>query len=408
MTSREYDIQEKWAVVAQYNLHVDPTRNKLPDGALQKITKVMGVPKRTILNFVNDYKHQIKGGTIFPDLRSHKKGKVGAKSKRTREVERALKNANRITSSAAPYRVLAENTGLPLASVYRYCMDMGIEKHATWSKPYLTLHQRMCRLRFVLSLVERRGYQISSRFLAFTGMECEVHVDEAWFYLQKDKGFVRLFPGDPMPNPVFLKHKKHIPKIMILTAVAQPRQTPNGQKFDGKIGIWRVWEERICQRTTLYYHDKDEVYSHDCNMDADLYRQFMTNEVALGDPFDGVFGKIKDKMPNARNINVVVRQDGATPHVGKGNLEYFNARGQLNGFNIVVVTQPSQSPDMNINDLGFFRSLKCRVAHAWTRDEHKCLDAMMEKVESEWENYDYGTTERIWAHQLAWIVIVKF
>ena len=105
-------------------------------------------------------------------------------------------------------------------------------------------------------------------------------------------------------------------------------------------------------------------------------------------------------MPNVRNITVVIRQDGAKPHTGRGNLDFFRERGQRDGFNITVVTQPAQSPDMNINDLGFFRSLKCRVAHAWLVDEQRCLDVMMEKIEELWQEYDYDTLERIWAHQL--------
>jgi hypothetical protein len=66
-------------------------------------------------------------------------------------------------------------------------------------------------------------------------------------------------------------------------------------------------------------------------------------------------------MPWLKGKEVIIQQDGASPHVGRGNIEYFNQEGRKDGWKIQVVTQPPQSPDLNVNDLGFFRSLKCRV-----------------------------------------------
>ena len=51
---------------------------------------------------------------------------------------------------------------------------------------------------------------------------------------------------------------------------------------------------------------------------------------------------------------VIVQQDGASPHVGKGNLEYLRQEGRENGWKIKVATQPAQSPGLNVNDFGLF------------------------------------------------------
>jgi hypothetical protein len=77
--------------------------------------------------------------------------------------------------------------------------------------------------------------------------------------------------------------------------------------------------------------------------------------------------------------DVIVQQDGALAHTGKGNVEKINNLDHENGWNIEVVTQPAQSPDLNINDLGFFRSMKTRIESLKVSNPN--LDTMMEGVE---------------------------
>jgi hypothetical protein len=95
---------------------------------------------------------------------------------------------------------------------------------------------------------------------------------------------------------------------------------------------------------------------------------------------------------------LIVQQDGARAHTGKGNVDRFNELGREDGWNIQVVTQPAQSPDLNVNDLGFFRSMKTRVEAL--KAPGATLDTMMDGVEQAWEEYDVPTLEIIWAHQL--------
>ena len=53
-----------------------------------------------------------------------------------------------------------------------------------------------------------------------------------------------------------------------------------------------------------------------------------------------------------------MQQDGASPHTGKNNPEIINSAGMGRGWMVELVTQPAQSPDLNVNDLGVFASLK--------------------------------------------------
>ena len=57
----------------------------------------------------------------------------------------------------------------------------------------------------------------------------------------------------------------------------------------------------------------------------------------------------------------VFQQDGARPHTGDDNISDLEKAGKGEGWEIKVVTQPVQSPEFNINHLGFFQSLKTKV-----------------------------------------------
>lgn len=56
-----------------------------------------------------------------------------------------------------------------------------------------------------------------------------------------------------------------------------------------------------------------------------------------------------------------VQQDGASPQTAENNPEILNSARVRRGRIVEIGTQPSQSPDFNINDLSFFASFKPRV-----------------------------------------------
>ena len=88
-----------------------------------------------------------------------------------------------------------------------------------------------------------------------------------------------------------------------------------------------------------------------------------------------------------------LQQDGASPHTAKANKSVFTTQGKKHGFMIKVRTQPARSPDLNVNDLAFFRSLKCDVRSetmARSKDEFTAL------VERMHEEYDAERMERGW------------
>ena len=59
---------------------------------------------------------------------------------------------------------------------------------------------------------------------------------------------------------------------------------------------------------------------------------------------------------------------------------------------VELVTQPAQSPDLNVNDLGFFASLKSRV---WGMNASS-IDELVETIFDQYEKNDGDTMERVW------------
>ena len=93
----------------------------------------------------------------------------------------------------------------------------------------------MKSLRFILSYKVPRSLRIKDQLNA-------IALEDSWFYLHRTCGFVRVFPGDKMPDALPILNKSHISKIMFLTALAQPLSDRN---FDGRLATWNIYEEKV-------------------------------------------------------------------------------------------------------------------------------------------------------------------
>ncbi|KAG3079676.1 hypothetical protein PI124_g12758 [Phytophthora idaei] len=92
---------------------------------------------------------------------------------------------------------------------------------------------------------------VSTATHLFDEMEDVVHIDEKLFYMSKIKRRFVLLPDEPAPVHR-LKSKRHIPKVMVLAAVARPRYDPTtGEFFDGKLGVWDFFYTRACKTQQL-------------------------------------------------------------------------------------------------------------------------------------------------------------
>jgi hypothetical protein len=136
---------------------------------------------------------------------------------------------------------------------------------------------------------------------------------------------------------------------MLFCALARPRYNNTTRRwFDGLIGIYPVGEFNMYQRRSSN-HERGDLKWTNIALDRDEYQRMMIDLV----PPD-----IKRKMPI--NNNIIMQQDGAKAHLPVNDLEFKAKVLELYGNEdaVKLYTQPAQSPDLNVNDLGFFASLQ--------------------------------------------------
>ena len=58
----------------------------------------------------------------------------------------------------------------------------------------------------------------------FVDQKHVIHVDEKWFYLEKSKSKIRMFPCDDRPDSDETRHKSNMLKMIFLSAVDVPQR----------------------------------------------------------------------------------------------------------------------------------------------------------------------------------------
>ncbi|VFQ99024.1 unnamed protein product [Cuscuta campestris] len=143
------------------------------------------------------------------------------------------------------------------------------------------------------------------------------------------------------------RHSNAIKPYLSDPAVGRPRYgADGGLLWDGKIGIFPFTYLAEAKR-------------------ASKNRPTGTLEVKAVPVIDRVVMKniliqkllpaIKKKWPGPTK-HVIIQQDNAKPHV-EGNNPEFLAAAEDGDWNIELKFQPPNSPDLNVLDLGFFRSI---------------------------------------------------
>ncbi|XP_074378409.1 uncharacterized protein LOC141719949 [Apium graveolens] len=196
-------------------------------------------------------------------------------------------------------RTLACQLGASKSKVHRLIQKGKIKSHSNALKPFLTPSNMEARVNFVLKHIESSTLHIKPTYIDMFSI---VHIDEKWFYMTRTSQKCYLLPDEQEPHRR-CKSKRFITKIMFMSAVARPRYDADGNcTFDGKIAI-------------------------------------------------------KAKWPLDCNRPIVIQQDNARPHICNTDLDFIEV-AKSDGFNITLANQSANSPDLNINDLGFFRIIQ--------------------------------------------------
>ena len=258
---------------------------------------------------------------------------------------------------------LSGNIDVPKATLHRIFKEGNLKRHSSALKPKLTDRNKNWRYDFARSKIDWSSeYDLRSGVKLVDFMD-EIHVDEKWFYLLKEGQRYYLAPGEQLPH-LTIQSKNYLPKVMFLSAVARPRYLPHeGKWFDGKIGMWPIGYYKPTARASKNRPAGTLEFVSEI-VDPKKYRQLLITEV-----LPAILRKWPHNIWEGKPI--YIQQDGAQSHLAA---ERVNDYGPFNIVNdkewleelehlglkdrIHLVTQPANSPDLNINDLGFFASIQ--------------------------------------------------
>jgi hypothetical protein len=387
--SPDIKICQKWSILSWSMQYYDHVNSRIIDGGLKTICNRFSVGRSVVKKIFSDYRSELETGAIYPNLEPKSKKVCGVKLKLTDEMRENIVNLHFMTEGQSPVdlfcaQYLAEfGVSVSRSSMERYLADLGAADKSIYLAPALSDKQRMQRLEFILGLVHHSGHG-----LYVFRKEVRIHVDEKWFFVQELKMKVRYLPCEERPKERTVIHKSHIQKIMFLAAIGRPEAfTVDGvtHHFNWKIGIFPFVKWVPAARNSKNRAKGTDVME-DISVDAEAYYDIMTRP-------GGLLDTLKTACPYLKGMHIIIQHDGAKPHNGKGNLVKLNEYGQLDGWDIVIDTQPPQSPDLNKCDLCFFHSMQ-RAANR-LKALCKTREKLLESVRLAYVEYDPLMLERI-------------
>lgn len=231
-------------------------------------------------------------------------------------------------------------------TLFNHFKDGLIRRHSNAIKPFLKDENQLARLRFCLSMLDPRSMPYEPKFVDMYNV---IHIDEKWFYMTKKKENYYLLPeeGDPLRT---CQSKNFIGKVMFLAAMARPRFDAEGNEvFSGKIGIFPFVTEKPAERRSRNRDAGTMVMKPMTSIKRETIRAFFIEKVIPA---------IKRNWPREDAVRTIyIQQDNARTHIDPSD-EQFQIVASQDGFDIRLTCQPSNSPDLNILDLGFFSSIQ--------------------------------------------------
>lgn len=347
----------------------------LPNGAISNIAKKFDVSRATASRLWNRAKTSRSVGRCIASEVISQKDRRGRSMKwdgdAIKEAIKEIKCKKRKT-----YRAAASALGLPKTSLHRLRQKI-IVRHSNAIKPSLTDMHKAYRIEYALSMRD------PNNLLEYQNMYDMVHIDEKWFYMTEEN-MCCILAIDEDPPQRSTRHKSFISKVMFLCAQARPRMV-RGRLWDGKIGLWPVGHIEEATRSSKNRPKGSPVWKNE-TINRDKYRQLM---------IDKVLPAILAKFPVTylRDIGVRIQQDGAKSHIADNDKEWLEAVKHLaEGNKITLFTQPAQSPDLNINDLAFFRSIQTLYCEESPSNELELIDA----VQRSYQQYPAAQINRMW------------
>jgi hypothetical protein len=296
-------------------------------------------------------------------------------------------------------RSAALAVGVSKTTLHRRIKEGFIRRHTSPLRPLLTDANKVARLQFCSSMIDPSS--INAETVCFDGQWNRVHIDEKWFYMSEETGTFYLAADEEAPHRT-CKSKRFITKVMFLVAVARPRwDRVKNQWFDGLIGVWPFVYQAAAKRNSKNRPAGTMETKAITSVDKTIIKRFL---------IDKVFPAIRSKWPRrlascteVGPIEVLIQQDNARPHPSIHDPELLR-EGSQDGLSIRLTCQPPNSPDMNVLDLGFFRSIQS-LQH---QRSPRSIDELIEAVRQSYYDINRSTLNNIFLTlQQCFIEIMK-
>ncbi|XP_021773282.1 uncharacterized protein LOC110737223 [Chenopodium quinoa] len=168
-----------------------------------------------------------------------------------------------------------------------------------------------------------------------------------------------------------------------MAIIRKPMYDRNGELLhDGKYVIFPFTVQQVAQKSSKKRSKGTLETKALQNVNREVIRDMLLIKVIPA---------IISKWPKSLAKNVVIQWDNARPHQVPNDAEFMVAT-TANGFNINFVFQPAQSPDLNVLDLGLFRSIQSLQYQSFPRD----LDELVEKVRDSYDTFNSQVNKYIW------------
>ena len=146
--------------------------------------------------------------------------------------------------------------GVPKTTVHCWIVESTLCVHSNSLRHILTEENRLARYEMAMDArdqVDQTKYQ---------DMHDQIHVDEKWFFLTREKERY-LLHHDKKPK-CCVEHKSHTTKVMFLCPVVRPCYNPCFNSWwDSKLGIWPIgdsepekWKLKNRPKGTLVWKNK--------------------------------------------------------------------------------------------------------------------------------------------------------
>ncbi|XP_057548213.1 uncharacterized protein LOC130826661 [Amaranthus tricolor] len=317
------------------------SKGKPAHGVINEIVKKYDVHRRTVGRIWRQIQDQKENNQVPITVNNKKKGSKGRPfipfdEKKFKSIEKVKK-----TSLAA----LSKAMGVSQTTICRWKRKKYFQKHTNAIKPLLTDKNKLDRLMFCLTscILDEQ-----TRNFTFNDMPNVVHIIENLFYIKRTQQTFYLTPDEIEPHRE-IQSKRFVPKIMFMCAISRPIFSSEGETiFDDKIDIFPFIHEVAAQRSSKH-RKRGEPKTKPIQSITKVHTSDMIVHKILP--------AIRSKWPPHLSKTIFIQQDNAKPHILNDDV-VFREVATLDGFSFHLVQQSPNSPDMNVLDLGFFRSIQ--------------------------------------------------